>query len=34
MDDVMREVAELSDNNDTMLSVTIGDDGKINIRKI
>jgi hypothetical protein len=34
MDDVMREVAELSDDNDTMLSVTIGDDGKINIRKL
>ena len=33
MDDFMREVANLSDNTDTMLSVTIGDDGKINIRK-
>jgi hypothetical protein len=33
MDDFMREVANLADNTDTMLSVTIGDDGKINIRK-
>ena len=33
MDDFMREVAKLSDNTDTMLNVTIGDDGKINISK-
>ena len=33
MDDFMREVANLADDTDTMLSVTIGDDGKINIRK-
>lgn len=33
MDDFVREVANLADDTDTMLSVTIGDDGKINIRK-
>ena len=33
MDDFMKEVANLADNTDTMLSVTIGDDGKINISK-